>query len=118
MTEYHEQLAVFEYAHGYGGNIDKRLRMLHAIENTKGAGRPPAGAKESSGVPDMFLAVAVHPFHGLYIELKTKTGKVSPKQRAWQKALRHSGYASEICHGASEAIATLEQYLAGGLPPF
>ena len=118
MTEYDEQVTIFEYAHGYGGNLDPRLKMLHAVENTKGAGRPPAGAAESAGIPDMFLAYAITPFHGLYIELKAKKGKVSSKQRKWQKKLRLNGYASEICWGAEKAIEVLEQYLSGGLPPF
>ena len=118
MSEYDEQLTVFEYAHGYGGNLDERLKMLHAIENTKGAGRPPAGAKESAGVPDMFLSIAIPPFHGLYIELKVKGNRVSAKQMAWRKALRKQGYASEVCYGADIAIETLHQYLASELPPF
>jgi len=94
------------------------LRLLHAVENTKGAGRGPAGMVESAGVPDLFLAVAIPPFHGLYLELKVRGGKVSAKQRAWQKRLRNQGYASEISFGADEAIAVLQQYLAGELPPF
>ena len=118
MSEYYEQMAVFDYAHGLGGNVDPRLKMLFSIENTKGAGRPAAGAIESAGIPDMMLPVPIHPFHGLYIELKTSTGKPSMKQRIWQKKLRENGYASEICFGADKAIETLTQYLAGELPPF
>ena len=118
MTEYDEQLTVFEYAHGYGGNIEPRLRRLHVIENTKGSGRPAAGAKESAGVPDMFLAIAIPPFHGLYIELKVKGGKVSAKQRDWIKQLRAQGYAVEVCYGADDAILVLQQYLNGGVIPF
>ena len=118
MSEYDEQLTVFDYAYGYGGNLDKRLRMLHPVENTKGAGRPPAGATESAGVPDMFLAVAIAPFHGLYIELKARGGKVAANQKDWQKRLRLQGYASEIIFGADRAIELLSQYLAGELPPF
>jgi len=118
MTEYDEQLTVFDYAYGYGGNLDKRLRMLHPVENTKGAGRPPAGATESAGVPDMFLAVAIAPFHGLYIELKMPKGKPSANQLKWQRELREQGYASEIVFGADRAIELLSQYLAGELPPF
>jgi hypothetical protein len=118
MTEYDEQQTVFEYAHGYAGNLDPRLRMLHAVENAKGNGRPPAGSAESAGVPDMFLAVSIAPHHGLYIELKTQTGKVAANQKRWQKALRLQGYASEICYGADGAIETLRQYLDGRLPPF
>ena len=118
MTEYDEQEAVFDWAHGYAGNIDNRLKMLHPVENTKGSGRGPAGFKYTSGVPDMALPVPIAPFHGLYIELKTKTGKPSTIQRLWQSKLREHGYASEICYGADEAMVTIEQYLAGNLPPF
>ena len=118
MSEYDEQLTIFEYAHGYAGNLDPRLRMLHAVENTKGEGRPPAGSEESAGIPDMFLAVSVAPFHGLYIELKTQTGKTSAKQKRWQKALRMQGYASVVCYGADRAIETLREYLDGKMPPF
>ena len=118
MSEYQEQQTVFEFAYGYGANLDERLRMLHPVENTKGAGRPPAGATEAAGVPDMFLAVPIYPFCGLYIELKAKGGKVSNKQRDWQKRLRAQGYASEIVYGAVNAIELLLQYLDGDSPPF
>lgn len=118
MSEYFEQIALFDFAYGYGGNLDPRLKYLHPVENSKGAGRPPAGAEFAAGIPDVFLPVAIPPFHGLYIELKTATGKPSIKQRVWQKRLRDNGYASEICFGADQAITVLQQYLAGELPPF
>ena len=118
MTEYDEQQTVFDYAHGYASNLDERLKFLHPVENTKGAGRGPAGYQYTAGVPDAFLPVAIQPFHGLYIELKTRTGKLSPKQIAWHRALRANGYAVQVCYGAEEAIETLQQYLAGEYPPF
>ena len=118
MSEYDEALAVFDYAYGYGGNLDPRLHMLHPVENTKGAGRPPAGAEQAAGVPDHFLAVAIAPYHGLYIELKMPKGKPSANQLEWQRELREQGYASEIVYGADKEIELLEQYLAGELSPF
>ena len=120
MSEHDEQLTIFEYCYGLGGNVEPRLRMLHVIANGawKGAGRMEAGMSESAGVPDLMLPVAIAPFHGLYLELKVKGGKVSAKQRAWQKRLRAEGYASEICYGADRAIEALLQYLTGTLPPF
>lgn len=118
MSEYDEQLTVFEYCHGYAGNIDERLKMLHPVENTKGAGRGPAGFEYCAGVPDMFLAIAIHPFHGLYIEMKTNKGKLSPQQWDYHKLLRWQGFAVQTCYGAEQAIETLTQYLAGEYPPF
>jgi hypothetical protein len=82
MTEYDEQLTVFDFAHGYAGNLEPRLKMLHAVENTKGSGRPPAGSEQSAGVPDMFLAVPVAPFHGLYIENENRETISSAKTLA------------------------------------
>lgn len=120
MTERQEQQAIFDYCYGLGGNLDNRLRMLHVIANGgwKGKGRIEAGVVESAGVPDMFLPIAISPFHGLYIELKAKGGRVSPKQKDWQRALRQQGYASESCIGADKAIEMLTHYLSGNLPPF
>ena len=120
MSEHDEQLTIFEYCHGLGGNVDNRLRLLHVIANGawKGTGRMEAGMKESAGVPDLFLPIATPQFHGLYLELKVKGGKVSAKQREWIKALRQQGYAAEVCYGADGAIEVLTQYLAGKLPPF
>ena len=120
MSEHDDQLTIFEYCYGYGGNAEPRLRLLHVIANGawKGTGRMEAGMAESAGIPDMFLPVPTALFNGLYIELKVKGGKVSGKQRAWQKRLRAQGYAAEIVIGADRAIETLTQYLAGELPPF
>lgn len=118
MAERDEQQTVMDYAHGYGGNLDPRLKLLHPVENTKGSGRGPAGFEYCSGVPDMFLPVAIPPFHGLYIELKTATGKLSKNQKEWQWQLRQQGYAADVAYGADQAIELLRQYLAGGYPPF
>jgi len=118
MTERDEQQTVFDYAHGYAGNLEPRLKMLHPIKNTKGAGRGPAGFEYAAGVPDMFLACPVGQYHGLYIELKTMQGKVSAAQKAYHKRLRQQGYAVAVCHGAENAIRMLDYYLADEEPPF
>ena len=117
MSERDEQQTVFDYAHGCGGNLEPRLKMLHPVENTKGAGRGPAGFEYCAGVPDMFLAAPVGGYHGLYIELKTQTGKVSKAQREYHKRLRQEGYAVAVCYGAENAIKMLDYYLSGEEPP-
>jgi len=120
ITEQQEQQAIFDYCHGYAGNLDDRLKMLFVIANGawRGVGSMEAGVKESAGVPDMCLPVAIHPFHALFIELKTKTGKLSPQQRDYHKLLRWQGFAVQTCYGAEQGMATLDQYLAGEYPPF
>ena len=68
-----------------------------------------------AGVPDVFLPVARHGYHGLFIELKrTRGGRVTPLQRWWHEQLTAQGYRVVVAHGAGEAIQALESYLGIG----
>ena len=119
MSEHDDQQTLFDYCHGYGGNLDGRLKLLHVIANGawKGTGRMEAGMRESAGIPDMFLPVVTQFYHGLYIELKVKGGKTSARQRAWHTALRKQGYAVEECN-IDDAFEVLHEYIDGDYPPF
>lgn len=64
-----------------------------------------------SGYPDLFLPSARHGFHGLYIELKIKGGRMQPNQKDWQNFLRGEGYMCVMCVGAAAAIQTICDYL-------
>lgn len=67
-----------------------------------------------AGVPDLFLAVARHGGHGLFIEMKKAKGGVpSDKQKTMLAQLDDNGYATAICHGWIEAKTTIENYLRG-----
>jgi VRR-NUC domain len=63
------------------------------------------------GVPDIFLPIARNGFHGLWIELKTDKGVVSPKQMQWLANLSAQGYANRVCFGWIEAKQALLEYL-------
>lgn len=63
------------------------------------------------GVPDLFLPVPMHGYHGLFIEMKTKTGKTSPEQARWIEALNQFGYLAIVCHGWEEARNVLINYM-------
>lgn len=65
------------------------------------------------GVPDMFFALPVGQYHGLFIEMKRRRGgTVSPEQKAYIEALRAQGYRAEVCKGCDEALAVMREYLA------
>lgn len=64
------------------------------------------------GVPDLMLPVARGGFHGLFIELKTTKGRLSPEQALWIAALRDEGYRAEVAHGLDEAIEVLRGYVS------
>ena len=65
------------------------------------------------GVPDICLPVARGGYHGLYIELKTKTGSQSPEQKQWQRDLLNEGYCAVVCRGFYEAVDTIDWYMKG-----
>ncbi len=118
--EHRIQSAVVKWAQIYAKQ-NPALKLLFAIPNG-GARDAVTGAMLKAegvrpGVPDLFLPQPVEPFHGLFIEVKTLTGKVSPEQREWLLRLNNRGYAAVLCRGFDHTINTLTRYLAGQLTP-
>ena len=66
-----------------------------------------------AGWPDLTFAVAKHGYYGLFIELKTETGKISTDQQVILKALNDSGYKAIVCRSAEQAIESITKYLKG-----
>lgn len=100
------------------------LRLMFAIGN--GGHRNLLVAKKmkaegiKAGVPDLFLPVARHGFHGLFIEMKTEDhrpkregskGGLSDVQCEWIGDLRKQGYKVAVCYGRDEAISEITNYL-------
>lgn len=114
-TEHDEQSAVVEWA-AWHENAIPSLSMLFAIPN--GGYRHPAVAGKlkdegvKPGVPDLFLAAPKPTYHGLFIEMKRKSGSNTPaNQRDWHERLTGQGYCVRVCKGADAAIAEIERYL-------
>lgn len=73
------------------------LELLHAVVNSQRTERERIRTAREGlipGVSDLFLPVAQRGYHGLYLELKTKTGRLSPAQKSWIEAVRLQGYAA------------------------
>lgn len=93
------------------------LRLLYHVPNggyrneIEAAHLKRQGVKR--GVPDLCLPVARGKYHGLYIEMKTRNGKVSEWQEMWLNDLTEQGYLAVVCRGADEARKVLEEYLHG-----
>jgi hypothetical protein len=120
-TEHGEQEALFEWAANSVGRLPE-LALMFAIPN---AGGYTGGFKQNvrrvqamkneglkKGVPDIFLPVARNGYRGLFLELKTETGKLSKDQRWWIDRLREQGYYAVWCRGYELAKERLEIYLA------
>lgn len=111
MRESDEQAALFLWA-----AYRPELRLMFHIPN--GGSRNPIEAANlkrqgvKAGVPDVFLPIARHGCHGLFIEMKrAKGGVLSQFQREYIEALMREGYRVAVCHGFEEAKRTIEEYL-------
>jgi len=68
------------------------------------------------GFPDLILLTPRRGFHGLVIELKTKTGRLSPEQTDWLNWLSQQGYLAVLCRGLDAAMDTIKIYLLSQQP--
>ena len=110
-AEHHEQAALIEW---YDWQYPHAVPLL-AIPN--GGHRHIAVAVKMQregvrpGVPDLMLPIARGGWHGLWIEMKTTSGRLSKVQRQWRDMLQAEGYRVELCRGFEEARAMIEGYL-------
>lgn len=90
------------------------------VRNPREAGRLKAQGVRA-GVPDVFVAVPVSPYAGLFIEFKRRivAGVTKPRltdvQTVWVERLRKSGYCVKVCYGAESGIEIIKLYLQGEL---
>jgi hypothetical protein len=63
------------------------------------------------GWPDVFMAIPTKTHHGLFIEFKSKIGKVSTNQSSQALALMGENYAWAICRSLDEAMEIVKFYL-------
>ena len=114
MSEHDEQCALFQWA-AIAASDYPALRMMFAIPNgTRTTPRVAAKMKAEGvlkGASDIFLPVASGDRHGMFIEMKTATGRMSPEQKAFQAAMREAGYHAITCRGWEEAAAEIVRYL-------
>lgn len=112
-----EQQALFQWAKLMQGQYPE-LSLLHAIGNGNARVNAIQGARMKrqgvlAGVSDIMLPVGRCGYHGLYVELKVKGGKLSSSQKWWQCKTTEQGYYSVVCVGWVEASETIKRYLEG-----
>ena len=66
-----------------------------------------------AGVPDIVVAAPRGGYHGFFLELKTKTGKLSDSQKSMLFALAAEGYACGIARSVDDAVELINTYLEG-----
>jgi hypothetical protein len=70
---------------------------------------------QRNGVSDYFLPLPRNGYHGLWIELKRAKpapSSVSADQQRWIDQMNALGYKAFVCHGCSEAIQRVVDYIS------
>lgn len=110
MTETQEQKQLIQWC-----RTDPRFQFLFHIPNESVGGQGwmvrnrQMGVK--AGVPDLFYPVPANGYHGLFIEMKAKTGRLDPKQKRWIEILEAFGYKCVVVHGWEKARDALLEYV-------
>lgn len=63
------------------------------------------------GVPDIFIPWPTPSHHGMFIEFKSKTNKLTKQQQDMFDKLTRRGYACQLCYTWIEAASAFTQYL-------
>ena len=89
--------------------------LLFAIPNG-GARTAATGAmlkKEGvmPGVADLIFVFPNADFHGLFIEMKTATGKQTPSQKEFEKAVTEQQYKYIVCRSVQEFMTEIKKYI-------
>lgn len=115
MTEQQHQICVIQWSQQ--PTIREKypeLAMLFHIANERSDKVQASILKKmgvKKGVPDLCLPVPSGKYHGLFIEMKTDTGRASAEQLWWISHLEANGYAAAVCYGWNRAVEVLEWYL-------
>lgn len=64
------------------------------------------------GISDLFIPEPRGRYHGLWIEIKSKSGRKTKEQIEFIDAMNAKGYFAVFCFGADEIINTIKFYLS------
>ena len=123
--EHTEQAKLMLFVTNYLMHEYPILRWLHAIPNGLSFAGLDSGTRGKittqmtsegckSGVCDLFLPVRSGEYSGLYIEMKSETGKIEPKQKEFIAFVREQGFKAVVPRSADKALREIVLYC--GLP--
>lgn len=64
-----------------------------------------------AGFPDLILCVARGGYHGLFIEMKSRTGRQEQSQKVMQTLLEKEGYKYVLCRSLLEFMNIINNYM-------
>ena len=114
MTEHDDQVALFQWRDLQVSQYPA-LRWMHAIPNgTRTSIRVATKMKREGvlkGIADIFIPKPCGGYSGMWIEMKTAKGTLSPEQKAFRTAMLEAGYYAVTCRSVQDAIEEIVQYL-------
>ena len=112
MSEHTEQVAVIQW---FRLQHKKYAKCLFSIPNggVRHIGTAVKLKAEGgmAGVPDLFLMIPAADYHGLFIEMKVKGGKLSDSQKEFMGLATLMGYQAVVCYGFESAKDAITEYL-------
>lgn len=115
-TESNEQIAAMEWLRlQHPKLVAYTMHIGNERKSTYWAGYIMKQMGVLKGASDLFMAwpMLEKGYCGLFIEVKSKTGKATPEQLAFIKRMNEVGYFAKLCYGADEVISTIQEYLKG-----
>lgn len=110
--EHKMQCSYFEWLqHKYPAAYSLTYAIPNAGKRTALNGKFMKDEGLKSGVPDIHMAVPLGGYHGLYIELKIGSNKLTENQMTWFANLTEAGYFCSVCYSIDELIDCTEKYL-------
>lgn len=112
-SEHEIQAAFFEYVR-LKAKKDNAYKLVTAIPNAReGEWARIRFWREgvNAGWPDVLCAAPRGKWNALFIEFKTRTGRLSRKQLEIMACLQKAGACVLVCYSADEGISLLDQYL-------
>jgi hypothetical protein len=99
----HPGLILLSFPAGYVFGGDKTKRAI--------TGKRMKNMGYTVGTADLFLALPSHPYHGLFIEMKTAKGRQSPAQKDFENRAVMSGYRYITCRSLEDFTLEIKAYL-------
>lgn len=115
LTERKIQSDVFQWFYNTYPHLRGLFYMNYNNPPNARSGSLLIGAGLVKGIPDVFLAVPNLGFHGLYIEFKTKTGKLSDEQKKIHLKLIEQGFIVYIGRDVEQTKEYISNYLKNEL---
>lgn len=66
-----------------------------------------------AGFPDLFCPISSGGHKGLFIEMKTATGRLTPLQKAWRLAVLSFGFIHHVCRSFTQFQDIINEYYRG-----